>query len=145
MNEEQLKERFENYYKLPNIILELMNWLCTTKFYKKTYEKRYDAAYVEDKKYIRDWMFCDFVVDQGTLEKPLVIRIGEIPNYKGDYEKTICINFSIKEACYIRRGYATGLYASKIIVNKYDIPKYMKEDLYKFIDQYNSLEGENYE
>lgn len=129
------EEQFKNYYKLPKIILEIMNWLCTTRFYKKTYEER-KKYYVEEAENIKDWMFCDFVVDVGTLEEPLVIRIGEIPHYKGDYEKSIVINFKNKENCYLRRGYATGLYASKIIRNIYPIPKYMKEDLYNFINEF---------
>lgn len=137
MNEKDLKERFKDYYKLPNIILEIMNWLCETKFYKKTYQER--KEYYEEENLL-NWMFCDFVVDLGTLEKPLVIRIGEIPNYKGDHEKSICIDFRHKEECYLRRGYATGLYANRVIANIYEIPKYMKEDLYKFIEQYNLLE-----
>lgn len=31
---------FENYYKLPKIILDIMSWLCTTRFYENTFKKR---------------------------------------------------------------------------------------------------------
>lgn len=125
-------EQFENYYKLPKIILEIMNWLCETRFYNKTFKKRKEMY--EDIK--EKWKFCDFVIEIGTLERPQVIKIGLIPHYKGDYEKTLFINFKNKEDCFLIRGYATGLYASKVISNKYPIPKYMKEQLYKFIDKY---------
>ena len=131
-------ERFKNYYKLPKIILEIMNWLCETRFYKKTYEKRKESYedFVGDSYKKEKWMFCDFTIDYGTLEKPLIIRIGEIPRYQGEHEKSLGIVFNNREECYIRRGYATGLYASKVIANEFEIPKYMKEELYKFIDKY---------
>ena len=31
------EEQFKNYYVLPKIILEIMDWLCTTRFYNKTF------------------------------------------------------------------------------------------------------------
>ncbi len=137
-------EKFEVYYKLPKIILEIMNWLCETRFYKKTYEKRKEGyeEFVEDETKIEKWMFCDFTIDLGTLENPEIIRIGEIPRYQGEHEKSIVIDFKHKEGCYLRRGYATGLYASRVILNTYEIPNYMKEELYKFIDRYNLKEGD---
>lgn len=125
-------ERFEDYYKLPKIILEIMDWLCDTKFYQKTFKER--------KEYYNDieekWKFCDFKIIEGTLEKPLIIKIGEISSYKYDHEKTLCINFNSIDNCYIFRGYATGLYASQVIGNEYHIPKYMKSDLKTFIERY---------
>lgn len=126
-------EEYENlkiYYKLPSIILEIMNWLCTTRFYKNTYIKRKEGY----EEVTDDWKFCDFEILVGTLEKPQVIKIGDIPRYKGDHEKSIVINFKDKDDCYLIRGYATELYASKVIQNKYEIPKYMNEQLHKFIN-----------
>ena len=125
------EEQFKKYYKLPKTVLEIMNWLCTTRFYNKTFKER--KEYYEDVK--EDWKFCDFRILHGTLENPKIIKIGEIPHYKGDYEKTIVINFKKKDCCYLIRGYATGLYASKVISNNYPIPEYMKKDLYNFIDK----------
>lgn len=130
------EDQFENHCRLPTTIRIIMNWLCTTRFYKKTYEER-KKYYEEEPEKIKDWMFCDFVVDAGTLEEPLAIRIGEIPRYQGDHEKTIYIDFRHKENCFLRRGYATGLYASRVIANKYEIPNYMKEELEFLIDLYN--------
>lgn len=34
------EEQFKNYYVLPKIILEIMDWLCTTRFYNKTFLER---------------------------------------------------------------------------------------------------------
>lgn len=132
-------KEFENYYKLPELILEIMNWLCETKFYNKTFKERKQGYEEINEK----WKFCDFVVEEGTLSQPIVIKIGLIPHYQGDYEKTILIDFKHKDNCYLIRGYATGPYASKVIKNMYPIPKYMKEQLYKYIDIYKiEAEGE---
>lgn len=125
------EERFEQYNKLPNSIKDIMNWLCDTRFYKKTYLER--KKYFDDVK--EKWKFCDFVVQQGTLENPIVIKIGEIPRYQGDHEKSICIDFKNIDNCYLIRGYATGLYASKVINNIYEIPKYMIKDLQEFLEE----------
>lgn len=127
------EERFENYYKLPKIILEIMSWLCQTRFYNKTFKERKELY--EDVK--ENWKFCDFVILNGTLEKPLVIKIGEIPNYQGEYEKTICIDLTNIENCYLIRGYAVGYYARKVLQNTYTIPKYMKGKLTEFIENIN--------
>ncbi len=135
------EERWDNYYKLPEIILEIMNWLCSTRFYKKTYTKRKE----EYKEIKENWKFCDFVVINGTLEKPIVIKIGQLPRYKGDHEISIEINFRNIDYCYLIRGYATGLYASKVIQNRYPIPKYMKNELNNFIKKYNKSKGETNE
>ena len=123
---------FENYYKLPKIILDIMNWLCTTRFYENTFKKRKKGyEYIEE-----NFKFCDFEVLNGTFENPEIIKIGEIAHYLGDHEKTIIINFKNKKHCYLTRGYATGLYACKVIANKYPIPKYMEKDLYNFISEF---------
>lgn len=132
---EDYEGQFENYNKLPKVVLDIMNWLCETKFYKKTFDERkepYDTEPEEDEK----WKFCDFTVEEGTLEKPIIIRIGEIPHYEYDREKALVINFEDEEDCYLTRGYAVGLYASKVLRNKYPIPKYMKEKLLNFIKEY---------
>ena len=126
-------EEFKNYYELPKVVLEIMNWLCTTRFYENTFKER--KEYHEDVK--ENWKFCDFNVLYGTLKHPKVIKIGEIPKYKGDHEKSIVIDFNHKDLCYLIRGYATGLYASKVISNRYPIPNYMKKDLYYFIKEVN--------
>lgn len=129
------EERFKNYYELPKIILEIMDWLCTTRFYNKTFEER--KKDYEDVK--ENWKFCDFTVLSGTFKNPEIIKIGEIPRYKGDHEKSIVINFKNKDCCYLIRGYATGLYANKVIKNEYLIPNYMKKDLYNFINEYKKV------
>jgi hypothetical protein len=126
------EDMFSIYTKLPKSILEIMDWICTTRFYKKTYLKRKGTWYEDVKE---DWKFCDFKVIDGTLEKPKIIKIGEIPRYKGDHEKSIVINFNKRDCCYLIRGYATGLYASKVIQNNYPIPKYMEKELCSFIDK----------
>lgn len=132
MKENSIEEdRFKNYYKLPKTILEIMNWFCTTRFYQNTFKER--KEYYEDIE--ENWKFCDFKVLSGTLKNPEIIKIGDIPHYKGEHEKTIIINFKNKDCCYLRRGYATGLYANKVIANKYPIPNYMKKDLYNFISE----------
>lgn len=130
MNDE---ERWVNYYKLPKIILEMMEWLCETRFYKKTYEK--NKNWYEDVN--EKWKFCDFNIEVGTLENPKIIKIGQIPHYQYDTEKSLYINFKDKEDCHLVRGYATTPYAGKIISTDYKIPKYMKDDLYAFIDKLN--------
>ena len=124
-----MEERFKDYYNLPKIILDIMNWLCETRFYKNTFEER-KFLYEEVKE---KWKFCDFRVEKGTLENPKIISIGEIPCYKYDKEKVIVINFEDEDKCYLSRGYAVGDWASRILRNKYPIPKYMKKDLTKFI------------
>lgn len=126
------EEQFKNYYVLPKIILEIMDWLCTTRFYNKTFLER--KKFYEDVK--ENWKFCDFEVLHGTLQNPEIIKIGEIPRYKGDHEKSLVINLKKKDCCYLTRGYATGLYACKVIANKYPIPKYMEKDLYNFISEF---------
>ena len=125
-------EEFKEYYKLPKIILDIMEWLCETKFYKKTFEER-KFLYEEVKE---KWKFCDFRVEKGTLEKPIIISIGEIPYYKYDKEKVLVINFENEDKCYLSRGYAVGDWASRILRNKYPISKYMKKDLTEFIKKY---------
>jgi len=127
-----MEEIFKNYYELPKIILEIMNWLCTTKFYNKTYIERKEGY--EDIK--ENWKFCDFTVLHGTLNNPEIIKIGEIPRYKGEHEKSIIINFKNKDCCYLIRGYATDYWARTVIKNEYPIPNYMKNDLYNFIDKF---------
>ena len=127
-----MEERFKDYYNLPKIILDIMNWLCETRFYKKTFEER-KFLYKEVKE---KWKFCDFKVEKGTLEKPIIISIGEIPCYKYDKEKVLVINFENEDKCYLSRGYAVGDWASRILRNKYPIPKYMKKDLTEFIKKY---------
>ncbi len=127
------EERFENYYKLPKITLEIMGWLCDTKFYQKCFLER--MKYFDGIK--EKWKFCDFKILEGTLEKPLIIKIGEIPSYKGDHEKSLCIDFNNINNCYIFRGYAVGFYASRVIGKEYPIPKYMKSELNKFIKRYS--------
>lgn len=131
-----MEERFNIYYELPQIILEIMNWLCHTRFYNKTFIAR--KEYFQDVE--EDWKFCDFEVISGNIKNPRIIKIGEIPTYKGDYEKAIIIDFDNSNNCHIVRGYATGLYASKVIENKYSIPKYMQKDLYNYINNYNKKE-----
>ena len=128
------EERWENYYKLPKKVLDIMEWLCDTKFYKKTYEER--AEYYKDinEDINEKWKFCDFRVIVGTCEEPKLIEIGELPTYKGDTKKALVINLVDKESCYLERGYAVGLNASRVLSNKYKIPKYMKDQLYNFID-----------
>lgn len=126
------ENRFETYYKLPEIMLEIMEWLCTTRFYKNTFKERKETWHEDVQE---NWKFCDFVVLVGTLERPEIIKIGEIPDYQGDHEKTLVIDFNNKNNCYLIRGYATGLYASKVIKNEYPIPNYMKEQLYKYIER----------
>lgn len=129
------ESQWENYYKLPKIILDIMEWLCDTRFYNKTYLERKECFEEIKEK----WKFCDFHIIDGTLEKPNIIKIGQIPHYKYDHEKAIIINFNNINNCYITRGWATGLYASKIISNNYDIPLYMKEDLENFIIKYKNI------
>ena len=129
--EEDYEEQFEDYYKLPKIVLDIMNWLCETRFYKNTFEERKEGYEEVQEK----WKFCDFCVKEGTLEKPIIIRIGEIPHYMYEHEKALVINFETKE-CYLSRGYAVGNWASRVIRNKYPIPKYMKEKLTSFIKEY---------
>lgn len=127
-----MEERFKEYYKLPKIILDIMDWLCETKFYKKTFaERKFLHEEVKEK-----WKFCDFKVEKGTLEKPIIISIGQIPCYKYDREKVLVINFENNDKCYLSRGYAVEDWASKILRNKYPIPKYMKKELSKFIKEY---------
>jgi len=104
-------ERFENYYKLPKIILEIMEWLCDTKFYLRTFKERKNFFEEIQEK----WKFCDFNIIEGTLEKPLRIKIGEIPRYQYEHEKSLYIDFNNINNCYIFRGYATGVYASKVL------------------------------
>lgn len=128
---EENEERFKNYYKLPIKALELMNWLCTTRFYKNTYLKRKEG-YQNIKE---NWKFCDFSVIEGTLEDPKIIKIGEIPHYQYEHEKSLVINFKSIENCYLIRGFATGLYASKVISNIFPIPKYMKEGLKELLNK----------
>lgn len=127
-----MEQQFENYFKLPKIILEIMEWLCDTRFYKKTFLERKELYENIDEK----WKFCDFIIEKGTLIKPEIIKIGLIPHYKGDYEKSLVINFNNPSFCYLTRGWATGLYASKVIRNVYSIPKYMKNDLGKYVRRY---------
>lgn len=131
------EDRFETYYKLPKIMLEIMDWLCTTRFYKNTFKNRKETWFEDVKE---NWKFCDFVVLVGTLEQPETIKIGEIPRYQGDHEKSLVINFKNKENCYLVRGYATGLYTSKVIQNIYPIPNYMKEQLYNYIRRSKAYE-----
>ena len=33
--------KFKNYYELPKVVLEIMNWLCTTRFYENTFLSGY--------------------------------------------------------------------------------------------------------
>ena len=134
-----MEERFKDYYKLPKIILDIMDWLCETKFYKKTFEER-KFLYKEVKE---KWKFCDFKVEKGTLEKPIIISIGEIPTYKYDREKVLVINFENEDKCYLSRGFAVEDYASKILRKKYPIPKYMKKQLLEFIEKYKNKEDIN--
>ena len=128
-----MDDRFEIYYKLPKAILELMNWLCETRFYKGTYKKR-KAGYEEIKE---KWKFCDFEIVVGTTEKPMAMKIGLIPHYQYDNEKSIFIDFRHFDNCTLIRGYAVEPYAAKVISNTYPIPEYMKENLKKYIDKVN--------
>lgn len=68
------EEQFKNYYVLPKIILEIMDWLCTTRFYNKTFLER--KKFYEDVK--ENWKFCDFEVLHGTLKNPEIIKIEYI-------------------------------------------------------------------
>ena len=87
------------------------------------------------------WKFCDFRVEKGTLENPIIISIGEIPCYKYDKEKVLVINFENEDRCYLSRGYAVENYASKILRKRYPIPKYMKKQLLEFIEKYKNKEN----
>lgn len=132
-----MEEEFKIYYELPKSVLKIMNWLCNTRFYNKTFlERKEYFEYVKE-----DWKFCDFEVLHGTLKNPKIIKIGEIPKYKGEHEKAIIINFDKPEECYLVRGYAVGLWANNIIENKYDIPNYMKKDLYNYINEFRTEEN----
>ena len=134
-----MEERFKDYYNLPKIILDIMNWLCETRFYKNTFEERkFLYEEVQEK-----WKFCDFRVEKGTLENPIIISIGEIPRYKYDKEKVLVINFENEDICYLSRGYAVGDYASRILRKRYPIPKYMKKQLSEFIEKYKNKENIN--
>lgn len=129
------EERWEVYKKLNPIFLEIMEWLCGTKFYKNTYEER--KKYNEDIK--EKWKFVDFKIMSGDLENVQAILIGEIPHYKSDHEKSIYIDTKHIDNCCLYRGYATGLYANRVIKNEFKIPKYMQQDLKKFIERYNEV------
>lgn len=129
------ESQWENYYKLPKIILDIMEWLCDTRFYNKTYLERKECFEEIKEK----WKFCDFHIIDGTLENPNIIKIGQIPHYKYDYEKAIIINFNNINNCYITRGWAVGLYANRIISNEYAIPIYMRNDLQDFIIKYKNI------
>ena len=125
-------ERFVKYKKMPSLILDMMTYLCETRFFKKEYEHR--REFYEDIN--EKWKFVDFVIIEGTLEKPIRIKIGTLPYYKGDHEKSLFIDFNNKDNCYVTRGYAVGLYANKVIENRKPLPKYMQERIYKFIEGY---------
>lgn len=134
MISEKNKGQFENYYKLPVKYLEIMNWLCSTRFYRKTFLER-KKLYPKVKE---NYKFVDFEIEKGTLEKPEIIKIGLIPKYQYDHEKTVVINVeNIEniEKSYIRRGYAVGAYASKVISNQFPLPRYMKKRLKELLNR----------
>ena len=129
-------------HQFPKFIKDFMEYFITTKFMKNTMDKYglhnsfgvYDCASMGWRTY------------SGDKREPLsdtihnilydCFDIGMTPHYQGDHEKVVHINFKEKTAI-IKRGYAVGLYGSKVIENKYPIPKYMQPQIDKLFADYD--------
>ena len=131
-------------HQFPKFIKDFMEYLLTTPFFKNKVSKisfknpfnEYDCACVHWQTFTGDRRECLSDTIYNMLNDG--VAFGEVSYYQGDRETVVYINFKNKFA-EIRRGYATGLYASKVIRNKYPIPKYMQpriEQLFKDYEDY---------
>jgi hypothetical protein len=128
------KERFGDFLKLPKEILEFMNKLAETRFYKKTLEN--NKIYADENKTYENWCFMDFEITEGSYNDIKVIKIGELAHYQYDHEKAIVLDF-VENKAYLTRGYAVDSWASKMLSNQHPIPKYMKEMVNDILNKYS--------
>jgi hypothetical protein len=129
-------------HQFPKFIKDFMEYLLTSSFLKKIVEQRgdknpfgnYDCVTMGWLTYAGNKRECL----SDTIHNILFdsVGIGDNAHYQGDHEKIVYINFR-KKFAEIRRGYAAGLWASKIIENTFSIPKYMRPIVDRLFEEYD--------
>ena len=129
----EVEEMLHN--KFPRFLKDFLNEFVKTKFFQKTYKSRKEYVdcyeYKVEDYYLVDWE-CPKLFpnnrysDEEKIESLLNVgKFGLIPHYQHDELKAIVIDFKNKEA-YLEEGLAVGLWASRVVMTKRNIPKYMQ-------------------
>ena len=143
------KELIENYtmfqHQYPEFLKEFLSNFVKTKFFKKYYDE-YRESYPDLPDYcLANWSIksLNCYADRDCITKIFScwVEFGEIPHYAGDKLCAIKINFKEKKAEVVR-GYAVGLYASRILKESRPIPKYMQpivDKLFEDFEEWNKI------
>lgn len=133
-------------HQFPQFLKDFLSEFVKTKFFKKYYEdyKEFCPNYADY--CLANWQTSGNRHQSNFNDITNIfedwVNFGEIPRYQGDEFCAIHIDFQAKKAEVIR-GYAVGLYASRVLKNYRPVPKYMQPLVDKLFLDYENWKKEN--